>query len=224
MARHIMCVHSPGTVLDGFHLPQASTALCAQLSALPHQESCEDHSPTLYFISWRLFQALMTSDTAVQEEGTLPTASSQPEYLAAPNAAPAAGPAGIIEIIEAIPVPTPSIGPILEISAAPTSGPASGPAAGPIEGILIGPGIIIAPSTGPAAGPLEGILFNSEIPVPNLANAEAAPDEPADYNIPDTPNPAGQSGKVQDPTTTDQPVPMNPSAGTGNGDDDSLRH
>ena len=161
---------------------------------------------------------------AVQEEGTLPTVSSQPEYLAAPNAAPAAGPAEIIEIIEAIPVPTPSIGPFLEISAAPNSGPALGPATGPIDGILVGPGIIIAPSTGPAAGPLEGILFDSEIPVPNLANAEAAPDEPADYNIPNTPDPAGQSDKVQDPTTTDQPVPMNPSAGTGNGDDDSLRH
>ena len=162
----------------------------------------------------------MTSDTAVQEEGTLPTVSSQPKYLAAPNAAPAAGPAEILEIIEAIPVPMPSIGPILKISAAPTSEPA----AGPMEGILIGPGIIIAPRTGPAAGPLEGILFDSEIPVPNLANAEAAPDEPADYNIPDTPNSAGQSDKVQDPSTTDQPVPMNPSAGTGNGDDDSLRH
>ncbi len=95
---------------------------------------------------------------------------------------------------------------------------------GPIGGILVGPGIIVAPGTGPAAGPLEGIAFDSGIPLPNLANAEAAPDQPADYNLPDTPNPAGQSDKDQDPTTTDQPVPMNPSAGTGDGDDDSLRH
>ena len=125
------------TVLHGFQFPEASTASYAQLSVLPHQVLSEYHSPHTYIHKRRLFQlmcqALMTSDTAVQEEGTLPTVSSQPEYLAAPNAAPAAGPAEIIEIIEAIPVPTPNVGPFLEISAAPNSGPASGPAAGPIE-------------------------------------------------------------------------------------------
>ena len=62
----------------------------------------------------------------------------------------------------------------------------------------------------------------SDINPLNLGSADASMmDEPADYIVPDTPNPAGQSDLVQEPTTVGEPVIINPSAGTGNADDDS---
>ena len=44
-----------------------------------------------------------------------------------------------------------------------------------------------APSTGPAAG----IVTAAGISTGNLASSEPGMDEPADYNIPDAPDPAG---------------------------------
>ena len=61
----------------------------------------------------------------------------------------------------------------------------------------------------------------SDISPDNLGAADASMDEPADALIPDTPNPAGQSDLVQEPTTVGEPVIINPSAGTGNADDDT---
>ena len=73
------------------------------------------------------------------------------------------------------------------------------------------------------AAPSAGIVVASQINPVNMGAADASMDEPADTNIPDTPNPAGQSDLVQDPTTVGEPVIINPSAGTGNADDDSIR-
>ena len=62
----------------------------------------------------------------------------------------------------------------------------------------------------------------SEISPLDLGTTDAGVmDEPADYNLPDTPNPAGQADLVQEPTTVGEPVILNPSAGTGNADDDA---
>ena len=74
----------------------------------------------------------------------------------------------------------------------------------------------------PVSGPSAGLVSASEINTANLATVSTSMDEPADTNIPDTPNPAGQSDLVQDPTTVGEPVIINPSAGTGNADDDSI--
>ena len=88
-------------------------------------------------------------------------------------------------------------------------------------------GSLLAPSSAPSpaapsSGPAAAIVGAADISPDNLSSAEAGMDEPADYNIPDTPDPAGQSDKVQDPTTVGQPVNLNPSFGEGNADDDAL--
>ena len=58
------------------------------------------------------------------------------------------------------------------------------------SGVLSAPGgqtMTAAPSTGPAAG----IITAARISTGNLASSEPKMDEPADYNIPDAPDPAG---------------------------------
>ncbi len=74
----------------------------------------------------------------------------------------------------------------------------------------------------PANGPSAGLVSASQINNANLATVTPSMDEPTDTNIPDTPNPAGESDLVQDPTTVGEPVIINPSAGTGNVDDESI--
>ena len=61
----------------------------------------------------------------------------------------------------------------------------------------------------------------SDIGPDNLGVADTSMDEPADTLIPDTPNPAGEADLVQEPTIVGEPVIINPSAGTGNADDDN---
>lgn len=58
------------------------------------------------------------------------------------------------------------------------------------SGILSAPGgqiMTAAPSSGPGAG----IITAARISTGNLASSEPGMDEPADYNIPDAPDPAG---------------------------------
>ncbi|CAK0754053.1 hypothetical protein CVIRNUC_002267 [Coccomyxa viridis] len=89
------------------------------------------------------------------------------------------------------------------------------------SGILSAPGgqiMTAAPSSGPGAG----IITAARISTGNLASSEPGMDEPADYNIPDAPDPAGQSDLVQDPTTTGNPVILNPSFGEGTAEDKSI--
>ena len=73
------------------------------------------------------------------------------------------------------------------------------------SGILSAPGgqiMTAAPSSGPAAG----IITAARISTGNLASSEPGMDEPADYNIPDAPDPAGGLLDSHQSMHHDQPI------------------
>ena len=114
------------------------------------------------------------------------------------------------------PLPTPSSEPI-------SAAPSSSLSAGILDESAAQPApndeYLIAAFSG---APSSGIVTANEINSVNLGAADASMDEPSDTLIPDTPNPAGQADVGQEPTTVGEPVIINPSAGTGNVDDDSI--
>ncbi|CAL5227511.1 g10496 [Coccomyxa viridis] len=116
---------------------------------------------------------------------------------------------------ESGPLPTPSSKPI-------TAAPSSGPSTGALDESAAQPAPSDEYSTSVfSSAPSYGIVAASDISPDNLGAADTSINEPADTLIPDTPNPAGQADLVQEPTTVGEPVIINPSAGTGNADDDT---